>query len=460
MTTFARALTSEEESELSIWRASLVKRAHFLSPLLYSVHYAAVGHSGSYGVGDPSGRIYLDVDRLSDETLSDADRGEILGMLAFEVLLDHPAGAARRMRKDRRLAVDLWRMASEAIVTSELAHLKMLVPSKLSTTFDQLGVDPERGAQMSIDEVYDDLVSRADGNGMTHLFTGESYTDEEAIRSTGIDGSVSTDDLPAFLRLSDEERLSSDFLHPTYADLDLVAPPVYDYVIDSFRTTIADHFADSYKGRGSFPSRMVRWAQKVNAPSVIPWQSLLAPYIVQSLDKKAGGVDSSYSVVSRRQYARVTMPDGSRSRKLTMPGRFAPDPALVIIRDSSGSVSSSELGEGIRETFAIAEKCGIDPSRISILDADASVYHHGSLADGEMEKISGGGGTDMRVPLAALSELPKAAWPVLAIVVTDGGTPWPESPTPFPLLVLTTSSGRATGPSWAINVSMNGIVTR
>ena len=44
--------------------------------------------------------------------------------------------------------------------------------------------------------------------------------------------------------------------------------------------------------------------------------------------------------------------------------------------------------------------------------------------------------------------------PDIAIVMTDGYTPWPTAPPPFKTIIIYTTTGMETGPKWAINITM------
>ena len=87
-----------------------------------------------------------------------------------------------------------------------------------------------------------------------------------------------------------------------------------------------------------------------------------------------------------------------------------------------------------------------------MLSCDARVEWVKEILSTKSVKLSGGGGTDMRVGVADAATL-RPRLDVL-VVFTDGGTPWPESPPPFKLIVVYTRSGYVSGPSWAVNIKM------
>ena len=69
----------------------------------------------------------------------------------------------------------------------------------------------------------------------------------------------------------------------------------------------------------------------------------------------------------------------------------------------------------------------------------------------EKEKEKGkkrGGGTDMRLPLKYAEKYE----PCCVILVTDCETPWPSEPTPFPLIVCSTTKAKC--PDWALRIDM------
>jgi hypothetical protein len=65
-------------------------------------------------------------------------------------------------------------------------------------------------------------------------------------------------------------------------------------------------------------------------------------------------------------------------------------------------------------------------------------------------RLAGGGGTDLRVGLAAVADLrPRVS---LVLVITDGQTPWPPSPPRGAAVVVALLGGGAGAPSppgWA-----------
>src|SRR5699024_2508432 len=202
--------------------------------------------------------------------------------------------------------------------------------------------------------------------------------------------------------------------------------------------------------------RLGRWAAEVTAPSVIPWQTVIGGYLRRAVRRKPKGAFKTFSRASRRQAIRVRMPDGSRGRKIILPGTFRPDPTIVVIRDTSGSMSDTELGEVGREITEIAQRCGVHEDRVFVLDVDAAVYRARALSEtGVLHSAFGGGGTDMRLGLAAVPELFDKD-PELVIVATDGGTDWPETAPSFPVVALITSDGSDTSPDWMPCVPVTG----
>lgn len=436
MSGHARKLTAEQENRLSVWRAIAEKRAPYTAALLYATRYVNVPEIETLGAVDDRLRVFLDVDAMGS-TSSDDENAQILVHLMYHVMFDHHALAVNKLDVDGSLSPDLWRMAADAAVNDDLEDAGMTFPSTVSTTAESLGMD--RG--LSAVEYYDELSSRAHASSMEHIFSLDQMVGD----LLGGALSMGTD-------LSDRASLS--FLTRTWEDLDLIAPPAEDFEIVAAVQTVAE---EVLKGKGTDAGRLGRWAEEVTAPSVVPWQTVIGGYLRRAVRRKPKGVFKTFSRASRRQSIRVRMPDGSKGRKILLPGTFRPDPTIVVIRDTSGSMTDNELGETGREIAEIAARCGVHEDRVFILDVDAAVYKARTLSEKDvLRSAAGGGGTDMRLGLAAIPEMFDKA-PELAIVATDGGTDWPETPPQFPVVALITSDGSDTTPDWMPSVSVNGV---
>ncbi|UQN30491.1 vWA domain-containing protein [Brachybacterium kimchii] len=435
MSGYARRLTTEQEDHLSVWRALAEKVAPYTAALLYAARYVNAPGLGTLGAVDPRLRVFLDVDAMS-EKWSDQENAQVLVHLMFHVMFDHHSVAEQKLQAEGDLSPDLWRMAADAAVNDDLEDAGITFPSTVSTTAEQIGMD--RG--LSAPEYYDELSRRAHDADMD-LF----HLDEMA---SGLIGGALT------LGTDLQDRASLDFLTSTWEDLDLIAPPAEDFEVVAAVYSVAEEIS---KGKGAGAGRLGRWAEEVTAPSVIPWQIVIGGYLRKASRRKPRGLIKTFSRPSRRQTVRVRMPDGSKGRKIILPGTVRPVPTLVVIRDTSGSVSDHELSEVGREVAEIAAQCGVPEDRVFVLDVDDAVYRARTLSEkGTLRSATGGGGTDMRLGLAAIPEVFDRT-PDLVVVATDGGTSWPETPSAFPVVALITSDGLDTTPVWIPSVPVDGV---
>jgi predicted metal-dependent peptidase len=172
---------------------------------------------------------------------------------------------------------------------------------------------------------------------------------------------------------------------------------------------------------GKLPGSLERLVKSLLEPAV-PWADILRDYALRVVQD-----DESWSRRNRR-IGHVVLP----ARHSTRMGK------LVLIGDTSGSITAAEHQRTATEVFSIADI--MQPECIHILWADARVQREEVFEVGEPVKINpkGGGGTDMRVPLYRAEELE----PVVTILFTDGETPWPSAPPMYPLIVLCTTKAK------------------
>lgn len=176
------------------------------------------------------------------------------------------------------------------------------------------------------------------------------------------------------------------------------------------------------KGSGSLPGSLLRWAQELLQPK-INWREALASAVRSSLATSIGRRDYVFTRPSRRQDAMKQF-----GFEVILPAMRKPSPpSIAVIIDSSGSISNQEIDEFLAEVSGIARANGVSEG-LTLITCDSEVSGMRKLRSrseiAEIE-IKGGGGTDLRVGIAAAIALRPI--PKVIIVITDGYTPWPET---------------------------------
>ncbi|OHU47412.1 hypothetical protein BKG82_27795 [Mycobacteroides chelonae] len=172
--------------------------------------------------------------------------------------------------------------------------------------------------------------------------------------------------------------------------------------------------AAEQSGRGTVPDGLRRWADDVLAPPVVPWSRVLRGAVRTSLAEAAGRTDYSYHRPSRRRLPRVILP-AMRGPKLT----------VSIVVDTSGSMSQQDLSAATSEIGGVLRSAGVANERVSVLSCDAASSEPQRVRRIQDVVLTGGGGTDMRIGIAAACAA--ALQPQVVVVLTDGDTPWPET---------------------------------
>lgn len=125
---------------------------------------------------------------------------------------------------------------------------------------------------------------------------------------------------------------------------------------------------------------------------------------------------------------------------------------VAVVVDTSGSIRQPALEAALSEIKGVLQAAGIGSQRVAVLACDAAVGATTRVRRVEDVQLVGGGGTDMRVGVAA-AEAARPR-PDVIVVLTDGETPWPERPTTARLVVAIISDQRsmANAPAWATRV--------
>ena len=187
---------------------------------------------------------------------------------------------------------------------------------------------------------------------------------------------------------------------------------VSDLEGELIRKQTAKKILEENKHRGNMPGGMVRWADDVMRPSLVPWNKELSSIIRGHLASLTGLGDVTYSRRHRRQefYGNIIRPS---------PYRLIPTIAVVV--DTSGSVSDDMLGQALAEIQGVLK--ANDGLGVSVLSCDAEAGVAQRVFSKKAVQFTGGGGTDMRVGVDAAMKLK----PHVCILVTDGYTPYHET---------------------------------
>jgi predicted metal-dependent peptidase len=191
---------------------------------------------------------------------------------------------------------------------------------------------------------------------------------------------------------------------------------VHEVEAAAIRRQTAQAIRSHGRARGSVPAGWKRWADQELEP-VIDWRKALAGAVRAAAAWAAGAVDYTYHRPSRRSAA---------LRSVVLPSLRQPLPRVAIVIDTSGSMDDDALAAALAEVTGVLRAVGVRGNRVTVLACDADVHATRRVSRVHDVVLAGGGGTDMRVGIEAALRLPEP--PHFVIVLTDGDTPWPQTP--------------------------------
>ncbi|MPQ99097.1 hypothetical protein GB931_14435 [Modestobacter sp. I12A-02628] len=177
---------------------------------------------------------------------------------------------------------------------------------------------------------------------------------------------------------------------------------------------IREHATDP-AAQGSMAAGWLRWAEARLHPQV-DWREELNAVVRRTAAAVAGRRDYTYARPSRR---------ASAVPGVVLPAMRAPrPPRCCVVLDTSGSMGDDLLARCLAEIDAIIARVRGDA--VEVIACDASAADAQAVRAVQQLHLVGGGGTDLRVGLAAAAaRRPRAD---LVVTLTDGATPWPAEP--------------------------------
>ena len=415
MVTATRAAISED-ARLRVMAARIVAQARwpYLSTLLFNLKIVESSQLPTLAVDD-GWRMYYSPDFVMEQTAE-----ALATMVLHEALhcVNQHGPRFRALSQSRHLHVT-WNFAGDVGINHVLDRAQMpwgdFEPLRF-THLSKFDVNPEMGTEkifFTIVEYYEQHPEEVDQFSDCGSIIGGEARDYEISRGD-----------------SDNPAIKSD---------------QQDVIRDQVAQEILKHAYT--KGIGSIPGELLRWAQELLEPT-IDWRKALAGAFRTSLATVLGRRDYVYTRPSRRQSA---MRIGNHEIILPSMRKPAP-PAIAIIVDTSGSIGNDEITLFLSEVDGIVNANGISQG-VTVIPCDADIGEIQKLRSrGAITslKLTGGGGTDMGVGIAAAGKLRPT--PKIVIVLTDGFTPWPTSlPKGVETLIvcLTAEESLSTTPNWA-----------
>lgn len=409
----ARMLTSDERRALAARRLVTTQAAPYLSSLILAMPAYAVEGLGTLAV-DQSARLYLD-----PIFFAKLDAEQAIGLLLHEashIIHGHAPRARTKLIDDT--AAERWNVAADLTINDDLIDGGFVLPPG--------GVRCEHWSlpRSKTVETYFELLV---GHDTRSLSCGSGATGEPEIW-----------EFPAAdisdARGGDDGGLGRGL---TALDIDLHRR----HTAEQIDTHIQRH------GAGSVPGSLCRWSIEALQRPAVPWRDLLRTAVRRPLQVLAGVDDYTFARPNRRR----------RSGNVILPSTFSVRPNVTVIVDTSGSIGTADLLAFLSEIASMVAQFKIHARDLTVIACDATAKPPiGADVVLRDRQLSGGGGTDMGVGLhAAMDQRPR---PDLAIVFTDGHTPWPIDPPPFAVVIaLTTDSSVPQTPDWATTVEIGDL---
>lgn len=423
----ARELTEAEQEAFRLARLVAAEAMPYFMHGLFAASPLAVEGLGTFAV-DKHWRLYLDPARLlGSEAWTTREAAAVLLHEVGHLLRDHAGRAAAVSQPVRR---DAWNYAGDAEINDDLLDAGVGLPGDPITP-EALGCEPGGLAET----YYAALVPDSpDSPAASDPDEGEGEAGCGSGAGCPIPGEVpAPSDAPGEGDSAEDGQAGAGGL--SAAEGDLVRRQVAEAVKAAAAVT-----REGGQGRGTVPGGLERWADEVLAAPVVPWTRVLRAAVRRAVTDAAGRADYSYWRPSRR-----------RVPGIVKPAMRAPAVRVAVVVDTSGSMGAADLEAAMGEIRGVLAASGIARDQVHVISCDAAAGESARVRSARDVRLSGGGGTDMRVGIAAAEAIRPT--PHVTVVLTDGFTPWPDQPGRARLICGVIGAGEPPAtPEWATTV--------
>ncbi len=412
-------LTSEQQANLIAWRAEALEIMPYMASILLNLRPVNAPGLKTFAC-DPWFRLYIDFDEVIEwgpRMCAEALLHECCHLFAHDAERADEHGVKPNERDNYNAAADAAN--NDDLIDAGCTALEAFG----AITPAILGAPYYMTAEFYFDFLKESGQSSKSPNGDTGGGSGDQQSDSDSGSGWSGCGSVSGG-TKAPCELDQEDDANGKA--PAANDAERAVADI---------ATAAEIQEYAAKHPGKTPRGLVERAEQVLKPSEIGWRQVLSSAVRRAAASRLGDYDTTYSRRNRRQSSRV-FGDG----KLIQPGIESPIPRVVVVRDTSGSMTPGDLSSVTDEVEGIAKQLGVRDNNLIVLDVDAELaatrkYRKAS----DLEEIAGRGGTDMCVGIEAATALRPA--PSAIVVITDGFTPWPTDKGRVPIVACIVGLG-------------------
>jgi predicted metal-dependent peptidase len=440
-----RKLNRAEEDLMVQWRLRANEVAPFLGPLLFSLRYVSVdsqitdtaaSHLDSFTVSinfsnlpnlldieDPNNGAFVLLHEAQHFLLNHAARFE-----AFESAPDVAKSYTWNIAGDFEINVILREIMGreyESFMYPERFDLQAYKGAE----FYYRALLPESMAMQNASSTDDDLNGQSDGSEGNP--SGQGDDDLNGQSGDGDSGGQGDDDpngqSDGGSRAGDQPAKgcgsASGEMGAEAADRQVAkfVDRQFGKLPESAVKEIIEQSLNSGKQAGSLPGDLVSQILDSMTPK-ISWKTVLRNSVVAASGTVRGSERSNWRRPSRR--FRVDTSYG----RIFLPAKRAVQLRIAVVRDTSGSMSDTDLAVVNTEIENIIRELGNSKVSLTVVDCDAEIHQKQKITAGTvdgLQNVAGRGGTDMMVGIQYVLD-PRNMNSVadVVIVLTDGESPW------------------------------------
>lgn len=467
-------LTQDQQDQLSDWRARAIQVMPYFAPILFALQPVSAPGLNTFAVDD-KWRLYLDFEKA--RSWGDAACGEILLHECGHIFRDHHDRAHNHLgdkrddagyRRIANVANDLeinddlveagcGRIAANGVLPKHFgfddgdaaeAYYRLLA-EKAKASCGTCGQTQGQGQQSGQGQGQGQGQQSGQGQGQ-----GQDQSQGQGSGEGQGQGQGSGQQGQSQGQGSDQGQCCPDCGQSTpvfsgcgqggggnpvpgsvAGQADAVTPGVDGEERDAVLMDTAIAIQDHAKTRGTVPGGLMDRAAAVLAPSAVPWQRVLGATFRRAFQSRPGKRFTTYQRRNRRRPTTAISGDVD----VLNPGTIRPVPSILVIRDTSGSMSIDDLAAVTREVEGIAKKMSVRGKGLRVVDADTHLYDATEYRRAkDIETVQGRGGTDMDRAIvdaiqigygrrkATKNQRSLRTKPQVVVCITDGYTPWPD----------------------------------